>query len=360
MVLTFPHMGNIYIPLKAIFEDLSVPLVIPPFCSKKTLDLGTGIAPETICLPLKLNLGNYIESRRLGADTFMLTGSCGPCRFGYYGVSEREILNGSGYTVDMVVLDIENGIDGLIKRLKKISNGANLLKGVCVIKKAFSVCAMVDRLEKKVFYMRSAENNKGETDAIYTDFRKNILLKHGSKEILEMISKTSKKLDNIDRHKNLRPLKIGIVGEIYTVIEPYANMNIERKLGAMGILADRSLTASGWIKNKFYRIFGGYAQKEIYKLAKPYIDRCIGGHAQECIGHTVRYAKSGYDRVIEVLPFGCMPEIVSGCILPQVSKDFNLPVLSLTVDEMTGETGFNTRLEAFLDLLAYKKTGRFL
>jgi predicted nucleotide-binding protein (sugar kinase/HSP70/actin superfamily) len=50
-----------------------------------------------------------------------------------------------------------------------------------------------------------------------------------------------------------------------------------------------------------------------------------------------------------------MPEIVSKSILPTISKDKNFPILTLIVDEMTGEAGYITRLEAFLDLLERRK-----
>ena len=39
--------------------------------------------------------------------------------------------------------------------------------------------------------------------------------------------------------KNKKPIKIGIVGEIYTVLEPFANLNIEKQLGDLGVEASR-------------------------------------------------------------------------------------------------------------------------
>jgi len=37
------------------------------------------------------------------------------------------------------------------------------------------------------------------------------------------------------------------------------------------------------------------------------------------------------------------------------AKQFNKPLLNLTIDEQTGEAGFITRLEAFVDMLFRKK-----
>ncbi len=52
---------------------------------------------------------------------------------------------------------------------------------------------------------------------------------------------------------------------------------------------------------------------------------------------------------------GCMPEIVSKSILPKISRDKDFPILTLVVDEMTGEAGYVTRIEAFVDLLERRK-----
>ncbi|MGI6574661.1 MAG: hypothetical protein ACOX3A_02135 [bacterium] len=62
MKVTFPHMGTINIPLKAFFTALGVEVIEPPPITQKTISLGTRYAPEFACLPLKINVGNYLES----------------------------------------------------------------------------------------------------------------------------------------------------------------------------------------------------------------------------------------------------------------------------------------------------------
>jgi len=356
MVVTFPHMGNIYIALKAFFDELGIRSVTPPFCSNKTLELGTRISPESICLPLKLNLGNYLESLQCGADTFIITGSCGPCRFGYYGVSEKEILNDNGYPVDVVMLDPVSGMGLLYKRLRKITGQKSILKVIPALKKALNIACLADMLEKKIFYIRPREVNTGSADKAYGRFKKEVYRTHGIKNMLGLIAHTCDELGTIPLDQTAKPMKIGILGEIFTIIEPYTNLNIEQKLGRMGFEVHRSLNASTWITDKiFYRSLGFYKNPEVYSAAKPYLDRCIGGHTWECIGHAVLYAQQGFAGAVEVLPFGCMPEIVSKSILPQVCIDHKMPILTLVVDELTGETGFDTRLEAFCDLLSYRR-----
>jgi len=120
MVITFPHMGPAYISIKALFDELGVQMVVPPAVSKKTLEIGTKLSPELACLPLKINMGNYIESIERGADTIILAGSCGPCRFGYYGVVQQEILKDMGYDAEIIILDPpQNDIKEFMTRIKK-------------------------------------------------------------------------------------------------------------------------------------------------------------------------------------------------------------------------------------------------
>ena len=83
--------------------------------------------------------------------------------------------------------------------------------------------------------------------------------------------------------------------------------------------------------------------------------RAIGGECIETIGDTVYAAKHGVDGVIHISPFSCMPEIVAQNILPKLSKNENIPVLSLILDEQTGRAGYITRIEAFVDLVKRKK-----
>ena len=79
--------------------------------------------------------------------------------------------------------------------------------------------------------------------------------------------------------------------------------------------------------------------------------RAIGGECIETIGDTVYAAKHGIDGIIHISPFSCMPEIGAQDILPKVSKNESIPVLSLVLDEQTGKAGYITRIEAFIDLI---------
>jgi predicted nucleotide-binding protein (sugar kinase/HSP70/actin superfamily) len=353
MVITFPHLGNVYICVKAMLDDLGVDYVIPPFNNKKALELGTKHVPEMACLPLKINIGNFIQAYEMGADTVLMAGGCGPCRFGYYCEMHREIMRDAGYEMDILTLELSGrGYGELLRKIRTISGAAGPVKLISTIKKAALLAKRVDELEAAAFRKRARETVKGSTDAVYNGFRKSVLDVKGSGALAALVTKTFERLEDLEMDKSSKPLRVGIVGEIYTNIEHFASFELQEKLGYMGVEVDRKVTLSNWIGDHIIKKALHLPVDNSYvKAAKPYLGTMIGGHAQETVGHTVLYAGSGYDGVIQIFPLSCMPEIVAESLLPSIERDLGIPVLTLIMDEMTGEAGYMTRVEAFVDLL---------
>ncbi|EOD00564.1 acyl-CoA dehydratase activase-related protein [Caldisalinibacter kiritimatiensis] len=357
MKITFPHMGNVYVAAKALLEDLGNEVIVPPKCSKKTLELGTKYSPETICLPFKINIGNYIESIEKGADTILITGSCGPCRFGYYSVIEKEILHDLGYDVEIIVFDPPDGKPmELVKRIMKATNTKNVAKILRSLVRGKKVLEKVDELTDIANKKRPRAINGYEVDMIIDEFHREVRKVYGVEQIIDKIKYAREKLENVEIEKNKEVYKVGIVGEIYTIIEPFVNLEIERKLGHLGVEVDKSLTPTKWVKHHLFSgPIGSKEENKKIEAAKPYLKAMVGGHGRETVGSAVIYAEEGYDGIIQLLPLTCMPEIVAESILPAIQRDYGVPIMTLIVDEMTGEAGYLTRLEAFVDLLKKRK-----
>lgn len=356
MVITFPHLGNIYVCIKAMLDNLGLNYVIPPFNNKRALELGTKHVPEMACLPLKINIGNFIQAYEQGADTILMAGGCGPCRFGYYCEMYREILKDAGYTMDVITLELSNGnYKELLQKVRRLSGTAGPLRLLSVARRTAILARQVDRLEKQTFITRAREMVQGKTDGIYDEFRAMALKVKGINAMADLVGITFEQLGKVEADKEFKPLKVGIVGEIYTTIEQFASFELQEKLGKMGVEIDRRVTLSDWIGEHIVKKALHLPRDMMYaEAAKPYLGAMIGGHAQETVGHTVMYAASGYDGVIQIFPLSCMPEIVAESLLSTVERDLGIPVLTLIIDEMTGEAGYMTRVEAFIDLL-YKR-----
>ncbi|HLR35131.1 MAG TPA: 2-hydroxyacyl-CoA dehydratase [Tissierellales bacterium] len=357
MKITFPQLGNVYIAAKAFMEELGQEVIPPPRCSQKTLEIGTKYSPEMMCLPFKINIGNYIESIEKGADTILITGSCGPCRFGYYSVLEENLLRDLGYEVDFIVFDpIYEGVGKLKNNIEKIFDKNNIRGIVKAGNLGWKLIRGADELTQLSNEIRAYAYDSYEVDMVMEEYYKNIYDVYGAKEMINLIDQTVLKLKNIKINEDKNPIRIGIIGEIYTIIEPFVNLEIERKLGHMGVLVDKSLTPTKWVEHHIARYpFGSKVENRKYKFAKPYIETLVGGHGRETIGSAIYYSEKGFDGVIHILPLNCMPEIVAKSILPTVQKDYDFPIMTLVVDEMTGEAGFITRIEAFVDLLEKRR-----
>ncbi len=357
MQLTYPHMGEAYIAVKCLMDDIGVDSVIPAFTTDSTLRLGSAISPETICLPYKIMLGNYINSIKAGADSILITGSCGPCRFGYYGPLQKQALMDAGYKdIDIFILDPpREGYKKFYSVLKGIA-GNRHTRILPAFINAYKICCEIDNLNNLIYYTRPRAFNKAHIRAIVSEFKRNVINVRGSAQMLDLIHETGSLIKKADIDESLNPIKIGIIGEIYTVIEPFTNLGLEERLGELGAEVHRSLTVRDWIRNTVILPSTGRKGFRIErKLAGPYLPALIGGHSQECIGHAIHYACLGYDGLVQVYPMTCMPEIVSRSILPQIEKDYDIPILYLIVDEHTGEAGYQTRLEAFTDYIEKKR-----
>ena len=357
--VSFPHMGSMYIVVASLIRSLGGEVIVPPRTSKKTLSIGTKYSPEAICLPYKLLLGNYIEAIEQGAEAVIMISSPGICRLGEYSKTIRNALDDLGYKIKYIDLDLYKGkISEMLKCLKIVTGNSNLVtlgKGLNI---AFNKMFILDSLENELAYYRAREHEFGQSEKAYNRALKWIDeastkkdLKEANRMALEEIRKTP-----IDENREV--LKVDLTGEIFMVLDPFSNQNLERELGRLGIQTKRSMNISGWLKTA---IIPSFMRKEethlerAERLAKPYLLRDIGGDAIESVSDVAYATNRGIDGIIHISPFTCMPEIISQNIFPKMRQDGSIPILALVLDEQTGKAGFVTRLEAFVDLMKRRK-----
>lgn len=362
MLVTFPNMGNVAFAARALCQGLKIPYVMPEKNNKDTLRRGSFYAPEEICLPFKVMLGNFLECIEKGADTILFVGSCGPCRFGEYCELHMKILRRLGYgNVNIVVADFspEIGIDALRHRIAAISDKSPVgkLEKLKAVKNAMIIEALCDRLDRIAYEMAGYEVNRGTCKRLMYEYKAKILESKEPDETIAMLRGYLRKFGEVKTDLSLDPVKIAIIGEIYTVIDPFSNLYIEEKLMDLGASSSRMLTPTWWVKDLIMKPVK-LNSPNINRAARKYMPFPVGGHGKECIGEAVLAAKKGMDGAIQILPLGCMPEVISKAILPSIRRDYSFPFMTLIVDEVTGEAGINTRLEAFLDMLgSIKKRG---
>ncbi|HOJ78230.1 MAG TPA: 2-hydroxyacyl-CoA dehydratase [Bacillota bacterium] len=359
--VTFPHIGNSHIPFKTLLSELGVEPVIPPPISARTITLGTKIAPEFACFPLKVNLGNYIEAIEAGAEVILMAGGVGPCRFGYYGEVQREILADAGYNVEFLVFEAPKTHPlELWTKIKHFFPRHRLADFKRAIHLAWLKAEAIDKFDRLVAQIRPQEKVSGTTSAIQAKFYHLLDAVDTKVAIKRLADDFINELQNIPlKDQHLPRLRIVLLGEIYLVLESRVNFQIERLLGEMGVIVERTIYFTDWVRDQLVlSIFKPNWNKASHLLAKPYLQSFVGGHGIETVAHTVAAGVNRYDGVIQLAPFTCMPEIVAMQTLPNITKELNIPVLSIIIDEHSAEAGVKTRLEAFVDLLAHRKNRR--
>jgi len=91
--VTIPQMGNLAIPIRGMLRRMGANVILPPSNNKETLSFGTRHSAETVCLPYKLILGNFIHGLEAGANTVLMFQAPGTCRLGNYATNIEATLN---------------------------------------------------------------------------------------------------------------------------------------------------------------------------------------------------------------------------------------------------------------------------
>jgi len=349
MRMTFPHMGNVWVGVKGMAEKLGVECVVPPPTSQRTLSLGVKYSPETACLPFKLTLGNMIEALECGADTIAVLGQYGPCRFGYYPKVQELILRDLGYKFVMVRESM-----GVINMIRYLTNRASPREVLSGFRLGLAKLKTLDNVEQLVYKMRAIERDKGMATRIYRDATTAIVSAKDHKALKRAEQEHLKKLTQLPTVASPEPpLKIGVTGEFFVVIDPFANMDVEIELGKLGVEVQRPQSVWELVRfNPLLSVLKLREKEKSIRAAKPYLTQHVGGDGRQTIGEKVLHA-SNWDGLVHLQPFGCLPEIMARNIMPSTKE--TMPVLSIIYDEHTGRAGMLNRLEAFVDMIQRRK-----
>jgi len=166
--------------------------------------------------------------------------------------------------------------------------------------------------------------------------------------LIKTFNKYKKKIKNIKINKPINNIKIGVIGELYTLMEPFANNNLESVLIARGVEIKR-------FTNVTYLLFekGKKSKKYLKKLNN--IKYKMGADAMDNIYYTKYLIDNKYDGIIHIKSSFCTPEIGSMNIINKMCEENNIPVLFLSMDANTSNVGFETRIEAFIDMIEMRK-----
>jgi predicted nucleotide-binding protein (sugar kinase/HSP70/actin superfamily) len=351
MKFSIYQVGTSAIATSAFARKIGINMVVMPQPNKETINIGVLYAPEFSCFPFKVLLGLLMQALDKGVTLFIIPQPRGiiACQLADFGMAQKYILEKTGKKFEIIFIDSLNPKE-VLKKFKKYNNDLTLkdvTEGLLVTSQKLALLENVETYYRQIYI--SSKKKKAE---LFRNKWIKIVDKTDSIITLYMLSDKIytdfKKYPAID--KNI--LKIAVIGDIYALNEPVINNNIFERLCDLGIYSEKGITL-----NAFSGLNSNINPKEMMldKEVRNYLRHNVGGFAQETVKSAISYAERGYDGIIQIYPFSCMPEITVRNILPKISTDYNIPILYLPIDEQTGDAGFTTRIEAFVDLIQIRK-----
>lgn len=343
-------MGDYDVPAYFLLSHIIHNEIIKPkSITANTIEIGAKYSPEFVCTPFKYTLGTLIEGLDRGAKIVIQAG--GGCRYGYYAELQEQIIKDLGYECRVYNLVTAGKTD--VKRIyhimKEIDKSASILKAIYygrITKKMVQYMDLIDH------YIREHIGFELEKDSFIKVKEK--MLHEFSKvkschQLKKVYLKYKRKIENIPIKKIEKPLRVGIIGELYTIMEPYSNYELERTLASMNFEIKR-------FTNVTYLLFEKHKKaKQYLKEASNYITYKMGADAMDNIARAKELCLEGYDGIIHIKSSFCTPEIGAMPIISKVCNDYHVPVLFFSFDTGTSEVGIKTRLEAFHDMLEMRR-----
>jgi predicted nucleotide-binding protein (sugar kinase/HSP70/actin superfamily) len=359
--ITFPRLGTATIAFQTVFESLGMPVIMAPDVGPETIALGVRHSPECACFPLKVNIGNYLQAYELGARAAVMIGGIGPCRLGYYAEVQQAILRDLGVDFELLMLDPPSslGWHNLAEGVRRITGGASLVEIARALRLAWAKAQHIDGLTALSHILRPREQRQGAVSSAFGQICGQLAAAMTHEAIAAAGKAGLDALNAICLRDDISPVRVGVVGEVYMVWESSVNQNCIETLGHLGCEVEQTVWFSHWLRNNLplgpWRARGEGSEAHYRQIARPYLGHSVGGEGQPNVGHTIDLARRGFDGIVHLAPFTCMPEIVARTVLDAVSRDYGIPVLTFFLDEHAGEAGMQTRLEAFVDMLRRRR-----
>ena len=295
-------MGSYTEIVAKLFDELGAEVVLASPYNERAFKTAIATSPEMQCLPFKWTLADYIDilEKTDNKITLLQYKTCaGRCRFHCYYFTQTEIL----------------------KKLKY------RFSGIYPIRSGFlSVVDVMDITGASI----------GEVLFAFKRLYKRI------KELEEQL------------YPKTGDIKIGLIGELWTLNDERANLNLVKKLQNLGCYVENSLILSHFINDGF-KMFLSRKRRLLRERAKKIFPELIGGHAINSIENFLTFAEKDFNGIILVKPLTCMPETFVETIINSLAEEYKMPLFMQNCDEMGSETNLENRLEAFIESIRIKK-----
>lgn len=307
------------------FTDLGIEIVLSDKTTKKTLANGSSLVVTETCMPVKIYVGHVLNLLDKGVDKIFVPSfqSIAPK---IYNCSKIRGLP------DLVRNVIKRDFIMIEATLDKSEKNQGLYEFLNEIAAYFGITD-----EKKI---KKASKVGWK---VYNNFM--VMMQSGMdyKQAMNYALQGKVFITNDDKEY---PISVALVSHGYNIYDEKASMKVFDKLKEMDVKVYSALNLTKEQMDEGINILGQTA---------------YWANEQEMTGCAGHYLKDNkIDGIITLTAFGCGPDSLMIERITRKSKQFNKPLLNLTIDEHTGEAGFITRLEAFVDMLYRKKRARII
>jgi predicted nucleotide-binding protein (sugar kinase/HSP70/actin superfamily) len=297
---------------EAFFRALGAEIVLSDETTKNILDRGVRDAVDEACLPVKLYLGHLANLRDKGVDCIFTPRVVSVERKKYLCPKFLGLPEMARFCVPGLpeMLDVEINVHVKYKETKR-----NLVK-------------LASRFTRRPFAAKAAlRKARAAQDAYEAKLRQG----YTPTEVL-----------NGREHTSTGNIRVAVLGHAYNLNDPYISMNLLEKLRELG--AD--VVTAEMLRPQDIQSGARCLEKEIFWT-----------FGQELMGSAFHLLDEGeIQGMVLVASFGCGPDSLTCEMVERIYKrEKRVPVMMLTLDEHTGQAGIVTRLEAFMDMLRWRR-----
>lgn len=307
------------------FEALGIKVVLSDSTTKQTMTTGSALVVPETCLPVKVYVGHVLNLLEKGIDKILVPSiqsiapkiyNCSKIR----GLPDliRNVVK-KPFTMIEATFDKSEKNCGLYSFLKEIAGYFNITD--------------MERIKK-------ASKNAWK---VYNNFH--IMTRSGVSYKQALSAALKDKVIIADNSKTY-PINVAVIAHGYNLYDERISMKIFDKLESLDV---KSYTALNLTQEQMQEGLSNIKQNLYW--ANEYE---INGAA----AHYIQDKK--IDGVITINAFGCGPDSLMIERISKFARDNKKPLLTLSIDEQTGEAGFVTRIEAFVDMLYRKKRANII
>jgi predicted nucleotide-binding protein (sugar kinase/HSP70/actin superfamily) len=358
MKVALGNLGSLKYALKASLEDLDIEVCFSEPNTRLMYDHGARYLPIEMCYPLKLLLGNYLSQLDQNPDVVIYYGGCDMCNLTPVNYAFNDILNDLNCCPDSYICRLNSKKDFVVsyyETLRKIS-GKSIFDIALSIKLGLKKYEAFNFIDQVFYQIRPAFENSDNVDSIYDSFYNRLI------EVSDdcSLDKINNELLEIHREYSVKvsydTLKVGLIGDVYSLNEPYVHQYCDKKLGSLGVALDR------WSTHRLVpesdRRIQDKACKRVSQLPE-IIQKDYGVFTDLEVKKIRRYVNRGFDGLIFIAPLECNPNDALRNLINKVQIALDIPVLTLLFDEHTSPLAVQVRLEAFVDMLNKRKALKY-